>query len=215
MNDNLNHNGSADQFLVSELGLATKLDPSLEPLINNIGYPEPRIRSASFETLLHIIVSQQLSTKAAAAISSRLSGSCNGEITWRKILNRSEAQLKACGLSIQKINYARSLALSLKNKELELDQLIHMDTDEVLSTLMKIKGFGRWSAEIYAMFALQHRDIYPAGDLALRIALGKHFGLGQEPDEATTRKMSELWQPHRSAVALLMWKFYGSTTLGK
>ena len=215
MNDNLNAMDSAREILISDLRLACERDPSLKSLIKKIGHPEPRIRSASFGTLLDIIVSQQLSTKAAAAISKRLSGSCNGEITWRKILNRSDVQLKECGLSVQKVSYAKSLAMMLKNKELDLEELQRMDTDEVIATLMQIRGLGRWSAEIYAMFALKHRDIYPAGDLALRIALGRHFNLEDQPDEQTTREMSELWRPHRSAVSLLMWKFYGSTTLEK
>jgi len=192
---------------------AVLMDPKLATVIELVGYPSPRIRPAEFVTLLQVIVSQQVSTRAASAINDRLLKLCGGKVTWRKILNRSGDQLRECGLSQNKVDYVRGLAEKIRTKELDLELLKSMDTDSVIAHLVKVRGLGRWSAEIFAMFALGHRDVFPVDDLALQVAVQRYHGLRQKPSPKETARLAEKWSPERSAVALLMWKYYGATTL--
>ena len=199
--------------LKRELECAALIDPGLGELIARIGLPEPRRRAASFETLLQIITSQQISTVAAAAVFAKLRRHCRGEVTWRKVLRRDVDTLKSCGLSERKAEYARGLAEMFKSGTLDMEMLHNVPTPEVVEQLMQVRGFGRWSAEIFAMFALQRADCYPADDLALQIALQWYFELPDRPTGKETAAFAERWSPHRTAVALLMWKYYGSATL--
>lgn len=199
--------------LARELESAARLDPGLRALLQTLGAPAPRVRAPGFATLLRVIVSQQLSTAAAASIWRRLEKDCRGCITHRKILNRNHARLRACGLSPQKIDYARGLAEHVARKTLDLDGLRSRTAEEAIAELVAVRGIGRWSAEIYAMFALDMPDIFPAGDLALQVAVGKYAGLRARPGAAETARFAERWSPHRSGVALLMWKYYGAATL--
>ena len=188
-------------------------DPGLKRVVASVGHPEPRTRPAEFRTLLQIIASQQVSTRAASAINERLALLCGGKVTWRKILNRSEAQLRDCGLSRSKVEYARGLAEMIRDKELNLDQLAKLNSDMAIEKLVQVRGIGRWSAQIFAMFALNHGDIFPADDLALQIAVQHYHGLSKKPSSVKTEDLALKWSPERTAVALLMWKYYGSTTL--
>ncbi len=196
-----------------ELAQAALLDPGLGALVDALGCPEPRARASGFTALLRIIVSQQLSTQVAAVIWGRLEALCSSQVTYRKILNRDVEQLRQCGLSKQKVDYAQGLARMLAEKTLNLDAIDKLDTESVIAELLKIRGIGQWSAEIYAMFALRHSDVFPAGDLALQIAVQRYESLAQRPNTAQTAKLAQKWSPHRSSVALLMWKYYGSSTL--
>ncbi len=200
--------------LRDQLRRAASLDPGIGALIARIGYPEPRVHEPGFGTLMQIIISQQVSTRSAAAVRSRLERSCRGVITWRKVLNRGEAGLRACGLSRQKIDYALGLAEMIRRGDLELSALHRMDTREVVGELTRVRGFGRWSCQIYAMFALGHRDVFPEDDLGLQLALQRHLGLPDRPTGRESAVIAERWSPCRSAVALLMWKYHGSATLG-
>lgn len=197
----------------SHLDRAVSLDADLAKVIAEVGYPEPRKRAADFATLLQVIVSQQLSTKVAAVITARLQRLCHGQITWRKILLRSEQQLRDCGLSWRKVEYARNLAMMIRDRQLQLSDFPQMETEEVIRQLVAIRGFGRWSGEIFAMFALQRHDIYPADDLALQVAVQRYAGLSKKPGGRDTTEFAQRWSPYRTSVALLMWKYYGATTL--
>ena len=199
--------------LEQELEQAASLDPGLRRLLDALGYPEPRARQPGFATLLRIIVSQQLSTGVAAAIWGRVERLCRGRVTYRKILNRESDQLRQCGLSPQKVEYAHGLARMIMGKTLDLEAVGGLDAESTIAELLKVRGIGRWSAEIYAMFALGHSDIFPAGDLALQVAVQRYESLGERPDAKKTEALAKKWSPHRTSVALLMWKYYGSTTL--
>lgn len=205
MSDRMHH-----KSVKSELNKACSIGLDLKVIIDRVGYPKSRIRKPGFETIAEIINAQQLSTKAAAAIWGRLKKPCRGEVTPRKILNRSEEKLQQCGLSRQKINYIQGMSKMLVCGELDLDEIQYLPDNKIISELTRIKEMGVWSAEIYAMFALGRADFFPAGDIALQ----RYKRMRKRPDEKTTRKVSEKWSPHRPAVAVLMWKFYGSTTLG-
>ncbi len=197
----------------SELNKAIRIDSGLSGLVENLGYPVARRTDADFSTLARIINSQQLSTHAATAIWGRLENHCHGLVTPQKILHRNSAQLGECGLSKRKIEYIRDLAKLVSCGELVIASLVALSDDEVIAELVKIRGMGVWSAEIFAMFALGRRNFYPAGDLALRVAIQRYAGLEARPDEKAVKHYSQRWAPHRSSVALLMWKYYGSTTL--
>lgn len=199
-----------------ELRKAAALDAGLEAVLTQVGYPEPRARAAELETLLRIIVSQQLSTQVAATIWGRLERVCGKPVTHRKILKRDEAELRGCGLSKQKTEYIRGLAEMVADKRLDLAAVAGMaevDAEAAIAELVKARGLGRWSAQIYVMFALQHRDIFPEADLALQVAVQRYCGLAERPSAKETAEIARRWAPHRSSVAVLMWQYYGATTL--
>jgi len=207
------HGLATRRIIAGELRRAVALDPGLQRLVDQLGCPAPRVREPGFATLMAVIVSQQLSTAVAANIRARLQKSCRGVITHRKILNRDDAALRACGLSRQKVDYIRGLARMVAARQLDIDALPAFDTEAVIDALCTVRGIGRWSAEIYAMFALGRRDVFPAGDLALQVAVQRYAGLRTRPDAKRTAAFAEQWSPHRSVVALLMWKYYGAGTL--
>ncbi len=199
--------------LKQQLDSAALLDPKIKAVIEQHGYPAPRPRNHGFATMLQIIVSQQLSTKVAAVIWKRVEELCEKEVHPDKILAAEEEALRGCGLSRQKVGYARALAERIQSGQLDPLVLRDLPTEEAIKILTEIKGYGVWSAEIYAMFALDRPDIYPAGDLALQVAIQRLEGMPDKPTEKQTRKIASRWSPHQSSVALLMWKYYGATTL--
>ena len=121
----------------------------------------------------------------------------------------SDETLRESGLSRQKAGYARSLAALVMSGELDLDHL-PTDDEEAIALLTKVKGIGRWSAEIYLLFAEGRRDVWPAGDLAVQIAIGRLLGMEERPSEKQLRQLAEAWRPHRGAAAVLAWHSYNS-----
>ena len=120
--------------------------------------------------------------------------------------------LRACGLSRQKQGYARSLCELVADGAIRFDALPD-DDEAAIAQLTQIKGIGRWSAEIYLLFAEGRPDIWPAGDLAVQAGLGKLLGHAERPDERTTRDLAEIWRPHRGAVAIFTWHCYNNPAL--
>jgi len=161
-----------------------------------------RRRPDGFATLLSAIVSQQVSTAAARAIWARVEalGAHAPEVA----ASASDEALRACGLSRQKIAYARAIAGS----GLDFEALRAMPDAEVVETLVRIKGIGVWTAEIYAMFSLGRADVFAPGDLALQEAAGRLFELQARPKEKALREMSRAWSPWRSVAARLLWAYY-------
>ena len=161
-----------------------------------------RRRRDGFEALLAAIVSQQVSVAAADAIWARLRAA---RLTGpRKISWASDDELRACGLSRQKIRYARELAGS----GIRFAALRDAPTEEVIGTLVEVPGIGRWTAEIYAMFSLGRADVFAPGDLALQEAARLLFELEERPREAALRDMAEDWAPWRAVAARLLWAYY-------
>lgn len=199
--------------LNKQLDAAGKLDAKIRAVIKAHGYPEPRPRAHGFTTMLRIIVSQQLSTTVAATIWGRLESLCNDDVSAQAILAQQEDALRKCGLSRQKVGYATALAERIISGQLRPEALSGMPGDEAIKVLTEIKGYGVWSAEIYTMFALGRPDIFPAGDLALQVAVGRLEDLPEKPSEKQTREIAKRWSPYQSAVALLMWRYYGAATL--
>lgn len=164
-----------------------------------------RLRPGGFQSLLSAIVSQQISVGAADAVWNRLQAA--GLTDARNIATAPDEAFRACGLSRQKIRYARALAGS----NIDFATLGAADSDEVIATLTTISGIGRWSAEIYTMFSLGHADVLAAGDLALQEAARMAFGLDKRPREAELRRLSANWSPWRAVAARMLWAYYRET----
>jgi DNA-3-methyladenine glycosylase II len=161
-----------------------------------------RLRDDGFSALLDAIVSQQVSVASASAIWGRLkSAKLTGP---RKVMGASDEDLRACGLSRQKMRYARELATS----GIRYNTLRNMSTDDVIATLVEVPGIGSWTAEIYALFSLGRADVFAPGDLALQEAARILFELPNRPNEKALRVMAEDWSPWRGVAARLLWAYY-------
>jgi len=176
------------------------------------GYPEPRLRPTGYATLLRTIVGQQVSVAAANSMWRKLAAHLGEEIAPDALLASDFDQLRACGLSRQKQGYARSLCELVVTGALDLDNL-PADDEAAIADLTRIKGIGRWSAEIYLLFAEGRPDIWPAGDLAVQAGLHKLLGLEARPSEKETRALAEDWRPHRGAAAIFTWHVYNNPAL--
>lgn len=187
-------------------------EPAFARVLALVGYPEPRIRETGYATLLRTIVGQQVSVAAAASMWRKLEALVGEDVPVAKILAADFDELRACGLSRQKQGYIRSLCELVASGELDFDKL-PKDDEEAIAELTKIKGIGRWSAEIYLLFAEGRPDIWPAGDLAVQVGLGKILGMEERPSEKDIRIIAEKWRPHRGAVAIFTWHCYNNSAL--
>lgn len=197
---------TAEQLRESLDAIAAR-EPLMAAAVARVGYPEPRIREPGYETLLRTIVGQQVSVAAAASIWTKLAAGI-GDLTRPDIVAAApDDALRAAGLSRQKASYAKSLAEEVSSGRLDLGAL-PADDEEAIAQLVRVKGIGRWSAEIYLLFAEGRRDIWPAGDLAVQIEIGRIMGHDERPSEKLTREIAEAWRPHRGAAAILAWHHY-------
>jgi DNA-3-methyladenine glycosylase II len=192
--------------LRAALDMLAATEPAFAAGIGRVGYPPPRIRDRGYETLLRTMVGQQVSVASADAIWLRMTaaGLTRPEIA----ATAPEEALRAVGLSRQKIAYTRSLAEEVVSGRLDFASLPEED-EAAIAALTQVKGIGRWSAEIYLLFAEGRGDIWPAGDLAVQIEVGQLLGLPARPSEAETRALAEAWRPHRGAAAVFAWHHYG------
>ena len=204
--------------MLDETALRSSLDalaqnqPAIAAVIASHGYPEPRVRAPGYETMLRTIVGQQVSVAAAASVWAKLEAAIGIGCAPDALLAQDFDTLRACGLSRQKQGYARSLAELVVSGALDLHAL-PQDDEEAIAALVRVKGIGRWSAEIYLLFAEGRKDIWPAGDLAVQIAVGRILELPERPSEKLTRDLAETWRPHRSAMALMAWHHYNIVAL--
>ena len=189
------------------------VDRDVEAAVTRIGYPIPRLRPPGFATLLRIMVSQQVSTRSAAAIWGRLAAACGEGTTPDSYLKLDEAALRTVGLSGRKIEYGRGLALAIQDGSLDLDRLDRLPDDDAIAELCSLRGFGRWSAEIYLLFAHSRADSWPADDLAVQIGMQRLKDLDERPDRKTMDRLAEGWRPLRGCGAILLWHVYGAATL--
>lgn len=199
--------GLTAEQLRESLDAIAEREPLMAAAVARVGYPEPRIREPGYETLLRTIVGQQVSVAAAASIWTKLEAGV-GDLTKPDIVAAApDDALRAAGLSRQKASYARSLAEEVSSGRLDLTAL-PADDEDAIAQLVRVKGIGRWSAEIYLLFAEGRRDIWPAGDLAVQIEIGRIMGHDERPSEKLTRDIAEAWRPHRGAAAILAWHHY-------
>jgi len=177
-------------------------EPRFAAALQQTGPLPLRLRQDGFGALLDAIVSQQVSVAAGAAIWQRLQAA--GLTDPCALAAAHDDALRACGLSRPKVRYARALAAA----QLDYPGLRGASTAEILTTLTKVPGIGRWSAEIYAMLSLGRADVFAAGDLALQESARSLFGLAQRPDERALREMARNWSPWRGVAARLLWAYY-------
>jgi DNA-3-methyladenine glycosylase II len=199
--------GLSQAALDQAVTAAAQIEPRFAAAIERIGFPETRTRPRGYETILRTIVGQQVSVKAAASIWRKLEEGIGDLSDPAVILASGEDALRACGLSRQKQSYAHSLAALVVSGELDLHNLPE-DDEEAIALLTRAKGIGRWSAEIYLLFAEGRADIWPAGDLAIQIAIGRMLGMDARPSEKVIRDLAEAWRPHRGGVAIFAWHEY-------
>jgi DNA-3-methyladenine glycosylase II len=199
--------GLSAERIKADIDAVCAIEPQFARALAVSGYPEPRIREPGYTTLLRTIVGQQVSVAAAASIWNKLEAALGSGCPARAVIAADFDTLRACGLSGQKQGYARSLAELILSGGLPLDAL-PVDDEEAIALMTKVKGIGRWSAEIYLLFAEGRHDIWPAGDLAVQEAVKRILALPERPAEKATRALAEPWRPHRGAVAILSWHCY-------
>ena len=188
------------------------IEPGFASALKVAGYPEPRIRERGYGTLMRTIVGQQVSVAAAASMWRKFEDHAGTELDPQRVLDADFDTLRACGLSRQKQGYMRSLCELVVTGQLDFDAL-PQDDEQAITQLTQIKGIGRWSAEIYLLFAEGRPDIWPAGDLAVQAGLHKLLGLEARPSEKVTRELAEKWRPHRGATAIFTWHCYNNPAL--
>lgn len=199
--------GLTAEQIKHDLDALVRVEPRFAPALEEAGYPPTRIRPPGYATLLRTIVGQQVSAKAASAVWNKLEAHLGEGCPVEAIAASEFDALRACGLSRQKQGYARSLAELVMTGALTFDDL-PADDEEAIALLTRVKGIGRWSAEIYLLFAEGRRDIWPAGDLAVQIDVGKVMGLAERPSEKICRALAEPWRPYRGAAAIFAWHHY-------
>lgn len=183
------------------------IDEDVAKAYAEFGPPPPRARPSGFETFLSIIVSQQISTEVARVIMQRVNDLLPA-ISAETLLNIDDQRLRDAGLSWRKVEYAKGLANAIHSGQFDMDALPLMSDRQAIDSIISLRGFGRWSAEIYLMFSLNRQDVFPADDLALLVALGRLKGLQDKPTPGQARDMLELWSPWRSVGALFLWHYY-------
>ena len=193
----------SDQIKASLDALAL-IEPAFAAKLAEIGYPGPRERERGHQTLVQAIISQQVSIKAAAAILAKVEAATGGVRDPENIARTSDEALRAAGLSRQKIAYLRSLGEDVLSGRLDFDALPE-DDEEAIAALVHVKGIGRWTAEVYLLFAEGRSDVFPAGDLAVQIEIGRILGLPDRPTEKAVRALAEPWRPNRGAAAIFAW----------
>ena len=197
---------SAEQ-LKRSLDALARVEPAIASGLDRHGYPEPRIRDRGHQTLLRTIIGQQVSVASANAIWKRLEEAVGATLDPVVLAAAPDEMLRTAGLSRQKTSYVKSLAELVASGELDLFAL-DPDDEEAIAQLTRIKGIGRWSAEIYLLFAEGRGDIWPAGDLAVQEEVGQLLGLPERPSEKAVREIARKWSPHRGAAAIFTWHHY-------
>jgi DNA-3-methyladenine glycosylase II len=200
-------NSLTSETLAEGLTFLTSLDADLARIHARLGVPPMWAREPGFPTLVYIILEQQVSLASARAAFGRLE-KASGTITPQSFLAFDDAQLKTIGFSRQKAGYCRGLARAVLDGELDLESLAAMDAAEARAALLRLKGIGPWTADIYLLMALLQPDVWPAGDLALAAAWQKLKHLPTRPGAPELAAIAEAWRPWRAVAARLLWHEY-------
>lgn len=196
-----------DKNFISICNTLAAKDPDLQTIISTYGYPPFWKRAASFETLVHIILEQQVSLASALSALKKLKEKII-EITPQNLLLLSDEEMKHCYFSRQKITYSRHLAQELINDRLKLHELNTLDDDTVRTRLTKIKGIGNWSVDVYLMMVLQRSNVFPLGDIALITSVKETKGLSKETSREAIALIAEKWKPYQTIAAFILWHAY-------
>jgi len=197
---------NADNFYQFCDGL-TKKDKDLRKIVKQHGYPPMWTRPAGFQTLILFILEQQVSLASAYAAFKKLKERV-GYVTPSKILSLTDAELRSCYFSRQKIVYARELANAIQSKQLRLKRFSDAHEDEVRIELKKIKGIGDWTVDVYLMHALQRSDLFPLGDIALVNSLKETKKLHVHTTKEDMLAIAESWRPYRTIASMILWHSY-------
>lgn len=204
--DRSNYNSICDEL--------AKTDKDLRGIIADHGYPPMWTRNNSLETIVRIILEQQVSLASALAALNKLKEK-TGKITPAALLKLSDEEMRACYVSRQKMGYIRGVSQTIVDKELNLKKLEALSSDEIRETLIRLKGIGHWTIDVYLMFVLQRIDILPIGDLAIVNAVKKLKNLPATATKEDILKISERWQPYRTVASMLLWHYYLSNSKTK
>ncbi len=191
----------AEEFLLK--------DKYIGPLVKKYGPCKirPRRQSEYFENLVREITSQQLSGKAASTIYGRFKDKV-GKVTPENVLKRRDSTLRACGLSFAKISYVKDLAKKVRSGELKINKLNKLSDEEVIDELIKVKGIGRWTAEMFLMFGLARPDVFPVDDLGIR--KGTNRLLKRDLTAHSMGKKALRWKPYRTVASWYIWRLLDS-----
>jgi DNA-3-methyladenine glycosylase II len=188
-------------------------DPVLAAIIDRVGAYRMNYDDPAFASLAEAIVYQQLNGKAAATIFKRLTDLTGLPLTPEGILKLSEEQMRAVGLSKQKLAYLRDLATKTAKGEIDFKRLPDLRDDDVIKELTKIKGIGVWTAHMFLMFSLRRPNILPTGDLGIQMAIRKHYRKRKLPKPAQMEKLAKCWEPYRSVACWYLWRSLDVKTL--
>ena len=197
------------ESLNTSLDALASREPGFAAVLARHGRPEPRLSEPGVSSMMRTIVGQQVSVAAARSMWVKLEAKYGNPPNLDALLAASDEELRSVGQSRQKAGYLRSLAALVLSGELDLANL-PADDEEAIALLTRIKGIGRWSAEIYLLFAEGRSDVWPAGDLAVQVEVGRLLGLSERPSEKRLRELAEAWRPHRGAAAVLAWHSYNN-----
>jgi DNA-3-methyladenine glycosylase II len=193
------------------LALAARELAARDQLLANIyathGDPPLWRRASGFRTLVHIILEQQVSLGSAKSMLNRLEADIQ-PFTPERFVELGDAHLRGLGVTRQKSSYLLHLAESIVSGELNFRKLSRLSDDQVLVQLTGIKGIGSWSANIYLLMAMRRADIWPAGDLALAVAIKELHGLDARPSPEELERIAEQWRPYRAVAARMLWQYY-------
>ena len=181
-------------------------DPVLSGIIERVGEYGIRFRDPDFETLVKSIVSQQLSGRVASVIFGRLASAVGGKVTPENVLKLRPSRMRTLGLSGQKTAYIRDLARHARDGTVIFEGLANLSDQEVIERLTQVKGIGVWTVHMFLIFALQRHDVLPTGDLGIRNAIRKAYGLAELPTPAQMETMAERWRPYCSVASWYLWR---------
>src|SRR5712692_4604911 len=199
-----------DRSLAQGARALARVDPDLARVIGRHGPPPLWGREPGFATLVQIVLEQQVSLASGRAAFARLERAA-GRVTPARVAVVTERQIRAAGITRQKATYVRGLARSIVSGELDVDAIGLLDDDAAHAELVKLKGIGPWSADIYLLMALGRRDVWPRHDLALASAMRDVKRLRSAPTPERQLEIAETWRPWRAVAARLMWHHYLST----
>lgn len=202
------------QIAVAREALAA-LDPALACAHRQTPPFEWRLRPGGFEGLFRMIVEQQVSVAAAAAIWTRVVTGLDSQLTPARLLSTEIEVLRGFGLSIQKATYGQEIARAHIDGRIDFDHLERLSDAEAVARLTAIKGVGKWTAETFLMFCEGRRDVFPGGDIALQEAMRWVDGASLRPTETQAYARAEIWRPHRGVAAHLLWGWYGAVKRGE
>jgi len=203
------------RHIVSALDHIAAKDKHVATALEQVGYPaERRLGEPSYAHFLRIIVGQQLSVKAAATIFGRVEAALGEDCQPERLLALSDTDLRALGLSHQKIGYARGLSSAVLEGRLRPTALAELPDDAVIEKITALKGFGRWSAEMFLLFSLGRPDVWPADDLAIQAGLHRLKNMRARPDRKRADTVARRWRPYRGAMAIFVWHYYSNAPLG-